>query len=138
MKRAVVVGDGKLHVDAALGALTTAGFEAVAVGSVTEARAQVEGGAVVAIVAVTASPWEGERSLPFVTMPSPLRRAAVLVLVGDGLPTGDGTKSFLLGADLVVGSADLSRLGALVGAALTAKRTLVGALDPTAAGRLGV
>ena len=137
MKRAVVVGDGKLHVESALGALTASGFEAVAVASATEARIQVEAGAQVVVVGATGMPWTGERSAPLATMPPALRRGFLLVLVETGFVTGEGIRAFLLGADLVVATADLGRLGELASGALAAKRQLVAALDPIAAARLG-
>lgn len=137
MKRAVVVGDGKLHVESVLGALTASGFEAVAVASTAEARAQVEAGAQVAVVGASGVPWTGERSAPIATMPSAARRGFLLVLVETGFVTGEGIRAFLLGADLVAATADAGRLGELAAGALVAKRQLVAALDPVAAGRLG-
>lgn len=137
MKRAVVVGDGKLHVESALGALTASGFEAVAVTSTTEARAQVEAGATVVVVGASGMPWTGERAAPLATAPPAVRRAFLLVLVESGFVTGEGIRAFLLGADLVVAAADVGRVGDLVAGALAAKRQLVAALDPAAAARLG-
>lgn len=137
MKRAVIVGDGKLHVESALGALTAAGIEAVAAASTAEARALVEAGSVVVVVGVAGLPWEGERAAPFLTMPAPLRRTCVVVLVGPLFATGDGTRAFLLNADLVVGFQDVGRLGELLCAAMAGKRSLVAALDAGAAARLG-
>jgi hypothetical protein len=133
MKRAVVVGGGHLQVEAVLGALAAAGFEAVASGSLTEARSQVEVGAVAVVLG--ASVAIGEVALG--GMPPAIRRSCVVVLVGPGFTTGDGMRAFLLGVDLVVAAADIARLGELVGAAVAGKRTLVALLDPLAAARLG-
>jgi hypothetical protein len=137
VKRAVVVGDGRLHVEAALGALTSAGFEAVAVASTAEARSLVESGAVAVVVGVGGVAWDQERALPLATLAPAVRRASVVALVGEGMPTGDGLRAFVYGVDLVVSVADLTRLGELLGVAVTGKRALVAPLDPHAAARLG-
>lgn len=136
MKRAVVVSDGRLQVEAVLGALAAAGFEAVASASLGEARSQVESGAVA--VVLSASGEAGDTALAALAgIPAATRRCCVVVLVGPGLTTGDGMRAFLMGVDLVVGAADTPRLGELVGAAVTSKRTLVAPLDPVASAKLG-
>jgi hypothetical protein len=130
MKRAVVVGDGHFHAETALGALAAAGCEAVTVPTITAARASVEAGALVVVVGARDGMLPAEQAAPLLAMPPALRRGCVLVLVGDGVTTADGV-------DLVVAGGDLSRLGELVAAALAAKRSLVGQIDPAAAARLG-
>ncbi len=136
MKRAVVVADGRLQVEAVLGALAAAGFEAVASSSVTEVRSQVEVGAVAVVLGAAA---ETDKAAPAAlgSMPPAIRRSCVVVLLGPGLTTGDGMRAFLLGVDLVVAAADTARLGELVGAAMASKRSLVSPLDPVAAAKLG-
>jgi hypothetical protein len=136
VKRAVVVADGRLQVEAVLGALAAAGFEAVAVASLSEARAQLELGAVAVVVG--SSGEVGEAGLGALAgIPPTARRACVVVFIGPGFTTGDGMRAFLSGADLVVAVADGARLGELVGAALVSKRALVAPLDPLAAAKLG-
>jgi hypothetical protein len=136
VKRAVVVADGRLQMEAVLGALAATGFEAVASGSVAEVRSQVEVGAVAVVLG--ASGEAGEAAPAAIGgMPPAIRRSCVVVLVGPGLTTGDGMRAFLLGVDLVVAAADAARLGELVGAAVASKRSLVAPLDPVAAARLG-
>ncbi|MBZ5589231.1 MAG: hypothetical protein LAO05_11780 [Acidobacteriia bacterium] len=134
MKRAVVVANGPLQVEAALGALAAAGFEAVAVACAAEVRPHVELGAAVAVVSYSGSASD---LAPLAAMPAGLRRSFVAILVGAGLATGDGLRAFLLGADMVVAVGDTVRLGELAGSAVAAKRALVAPLDPTAAARLG-
>lgn len=137
MKRAVVVADGLLHTETALGALAAAGCEAVPVPGTTEARAGAEAGALVVVLGAAEGRLAGERAAPLLTMPPSVRRGCVIALVGDGLATGDGMQAFIHGVDLVVARGDLARLGELVGAAIAAKRSLVGQFDPVAAARLG-
>jgi hypothetical protein len=137
MKRAVVVGDGSVHAETALGALAAAGCEAVTVPSTAAARGSVEGGALVVVVGSPHGTLSGERFAPLLTMPSAMRRGCVIALVGDGLATGDGMQAFVRGVDLVVARGDLARLGELVAAAVAAKRGLVAQIDPAAAARLG-
>ena len=137
MKKAVVVADGRLHAETALGALAAAGCDAVTVPGAAEARALVEAGAVVVVVGSTGEPLGEGPSRPLATLPPTLRRACVIVVVADDVATGDGTAAFLAGADLAVARADLSRLGELVAGAIVAKRSLVGPLDQAAAVRLG-
>ena len=137
MKRAVVVADGGIQIDAVLGALAAAGFEAVATGSVTEVRSHVELGAAAVVLGVSPEGPDGSHAAALLSMPPTLRRSCVVALVGPGLATGDGMRAFLLGVDLVVSAGDIARLGELVGAALASKRTLVAPLDPTAAAKLG-
>lgn len=137
MKRAVVVSDGKLQVEAALGALAASGFEALAVSSVAEVRSHVELGAVAVVMGLAAEGLDAGQAATLVSMPSGLRRSCVVALVGPGLTTWDGTRAFLLGVDVVISLADAARLGELVGAAVASKRTLVAPLDPNAAGKLG-
>lgn len=137
MKRAVVVADGQLRPETALGALTSSGFEAVSVATLAEARFQVETGATVLVAGVNDAPWDDERPTPVHTMLPAVRRSCVVVLVGPGLATGDAAKAFLLNVDLVVSATDAARLGELVGAALALKRHLVAAVDVAAAARLG-
>ena len=132
MKRAVVVADGRLQVEAVLGALAAAGFEAVASGSVAEVRSQVEGGAVAVVLGGSAVADEAALG----GMPPAVRRSCVVALLGPGLTTGDGMRAFLLGVDLVVAPTDTARLGELVGAAVASKRNLVSLLDPVAAAKL--
>ena len=136
MKRAVVVADGRLQVEAVLGALAAAGFEAVASASLVEARSQVESGAVAVVLG--SSGEAGDAALaPLAGLPAAMRRCCVVVLIGPGLTTGDGMRAFLLGVDVVVGVADTARLGELVGAAVASKRMLVAPLDPVASAKLG-
>ena len=137
MKRAVVVADGPLRPETVLGALTAAGFEAVTVASLQEARFQVETGAAVVVAGVNGATWDGDRPTPINTMLPAARRSCVVVLIGPGLATGDAAKAFLLNVDLVVGATDAARLGELVTAALALKRHLVSAVDTAAAARLG-
>ena len=137
MKRAVVVAEGGLQVEAALGALAASGFEAVAVSSVAEVRSHVELGAVAVVMGLSAAGLEAGQNAALLSMPSGLRRSCVVALVGPGLTTWDGTRAFLLGVDLVVSVADAARLGELIGAAVASKRTLVAPLDPNAATKLG-
>lgn len=136
MKRAVVVADGRLQVEAVLGALAAAGFEAVASSSVAEVRPQVEVGAVAVVLGASGETGEAAPAA-IAAMPPAIRRSCVVVLLGPGLTTGDGTRAFLLGVDLVVAAADTARLGELVGAAVASKRSLVAPLDPVAAAKLG-
>jgi hypothetical protein len=137
MKRAVVVGDGRLHVEVVLGVLTSAGFEAVTAGSVGEARTHLDAGAVAAVVGVGGTPWNAERAQPLDSMPASARRGCLVVLVGEGMTTGDGLHALLHGVDLLVDGHDVPKLGELVACGLLAKRTLVAPLDPAAAARLG-
>ena len=137
MRRAVLVADGCLQVEAALGALAAAGFEAVTVSAMTEVLSHVEVGAVVVVMGLVGGSLGPDQAAAMAAMPPGFRRSCVVVLVGPQLATGDGLKAFLLGADLVVAAAHASRLGELAAAAVAAKRTLVGPLDPTAASRLG-
>ena len=137
MKRAVVVAEGGLQVEAALGALAASGFEAVAVSSVAEVRSHVELGAVAVVMGLSAEGLEAGHSAALLSMPSGLRRSCVVALVGPGLTTWDGTRAFLLGVDVVVSVADAARLGELIGAAVATKRSLVAPLDPNAATKLG-
>jgi hypothetical protein len=136
VKRAVVVADGRLQVEAVLGALAAAGFEAVASGSVADVRSQVEVGAVAVVLGASAETGEVAPAA-IGSMPPAIRRSCVVVLLGPGLTTGDGMRAFLLGVDLVVAAADTARLGELVGAAVASKRSLVSPLDPVAAAKLG-
>jgi len=136
VKRAVVVADGRLQVEAVLGALAAAGFEAVASTSLAEARSQVESGAVAVVLG--SSGEEGDPALSGLAgMPAATRRCCVVVVVGPGLTTGNGMRAFLLNVDLVVAVADTARLGELVGAAVASKRMLMAPLDPVASGKLG-
>ncbi len=137
MKRAVVIADGRMQVEAALGALASAGFEAVAVRALAEVRPHLEAGATVVVAGAGAAGLEPGQAAGLGALPTGLRRSCVVVLVGAGLVTGDGFTAFLAGVDLVVGAADAARLGELAGAAVAAKRNLVGALDPAAASHLG-
>ncbi|HVN74910.1 MAG TPA: hypothetical protein VMT19_01235 [Thermoanaerobaculaceae bacterium] len=137
MRRALVLADGHIQVEAVLGALAAAGFEAVAVGSTAEIRPQVELGAAVVVMGTAGTPEADSARTALPGMPAGLRRSCVVVLVGGGPATGDGLRAFLLGADLVVAAGDAARLGELAGAAVAAKRALVAPLDPVAAGRLG-
>ena len=68
MKRVVVVGDGELHVETALGSLAAAGLEGVTAPDVSVARAEVERGALAMVVGVGSSGWEGQRAAPVATM----------------------------------------------------------------------
>ncbi len=137
MKRAVVVGDGRLHVEVVLGVLTSAGFEAVTAASVGEARTHLDAGAVAAVIGVGGTPWNAERAQPLVSMPAPARRGCLVVLVGEGMATGDGLRALVFGVDLLVDGHDVPKLGELVASGLLAKRALVAPLDPVAAARLG-
>ncbi len=137
MKRAVVLAGPALQAEAALGALAAAGFEAVAAAGAAEVRAHVEVGAAVVVFGAGGEGLEAAQAAALAAMPAALRRSCVVVLVGQGLATGDGLRAFSLGVDLVVGTADAARLGELAGAAVAAKRALVAPLDPVAAGRLG-
>ena len=137
MRRAVVISEGGAPVESVLGALGSAGLEAVAVASFGEARAQVETGAVVVIVLATPERWQSEKALPLTALPANLRRGCVIALVGAGLATGDGARAFLLSVDLVVAPGDAARLGDLVASGLQSKRVLVARLDGQAAARLG-
>jgi hypothetical protein len=136
MRRVAVVRDGLPVAEALLGLLTTAGFEAVAVPTATEARAQVDGGAVAVILGFLEGTDLQQRFGPVLAMPSATRRGCVVVLVGPGLATADGVRAFLLSADLVVAPNDTQRLGELLRTALVTKRDLVALLDPAAAARL--
>jgi len=135
VKRVVVVRDGLPVADALLGLLTAAGLEAVAVPSAAEARAQVDGTAV-AVVLSWAEGVDPQRHAAVLSMPAAARRGCVVALLGPGLVSGDGVRAFQLGADLVVAPPDSQRLGDMLCAALTAKRSLVALLDPAAATRL--
>jgi hypothetical protein len=137
VKRAVVVAEGGLQVEAALGALAASGFEAVAVSSVAEVRPHIELGAVAVVMGLSAEGLDAGQSAALLSMPSGLRRSCVVALVGPGLTTWDGTRAFLLGVDVVVSVADAARLGELIGAAVASKRSLVAPLDPNAATKLG-
>lgn len=137
MRRAVVVPGGVIRPDTAQGSLGAAGCEAVVVSNPSEARAQVEAGAVVVVVGAGDGEWTGPMSGPLVAMPPPLRRGCVLVLVGPGLTSGDGRQAFTLGVDLVLANSDVERLGEICSEAVGAKRSLVAVLDPAAAARLG-
>jgi hypothetical protein len=137
VKRVVVVADGELHVETALGSLAAAGLEGVTAADVAAARSLVESGALALVVGVGGNAWEGERARPVVTMHSALRRGCVVALVGDDYASLDGTRAFALGVDLVVKRGDLASLGELVNRALTSKRSLVAPLDCAAASRLG-
>jgi len=137
MRRALVVADGSLQLEAALGALSAAGFEAVGVESAAEIRPQVELGAAVVVLGAVGGGLEPARAAALVALPQGLRRSCVVLLVGGGPATGDGLRAFLLGVDLVVAAGDAARLGELAGAAVMAKRALVTPLDPAAAARLG-
>jgi hypothetical protein len=136
VKRAVVVPDGHLQVEAVLGALASAGFEAVAASSPSEARSHLDAGAVVLVMGSSGD--AGETGLATLAgMPPVGRRACVVALIGPSFTTGDGMRAFLLGADQVVAAADGARLGEIVCAALASKRVLVAPLDPLAAAKLG-
>jgi hypothetical protein len=136
VKRAVVVADGRLQVEAVLGALAAAGFEAVAASSLAEARTQLEIGAVAVVLGSSAE--GGDVGLAALAgIPPAMRRGCVVVLVGPSFTTGDGMRAFLLGVDLVVATPDVARLGDLVGGAVASKRALVAPLDPLAAAKLG-
>ncbi len=140
MKRALVVGGGVFPVESALGALASAGFEAVVAETLAELRSQVEAGTVAAVVGYSGSagnPADAERTAAIAELPPVLRRSLVIALVGPGLATRDGVRAFLLGVELLVASPDLPRLGELLGTALAAKRALVVPLDPAAATRFG-
>ncbi|MFI5143146.1 MAG: hypothetical protein ACHQQS_12225 [Thermoanaerobaculales bacterium] len=137
MKRALVVSGGIFQVESALGALASAGFEAVAAESLAELRAQVEAGTVAAVVGYGGNAGDAEHIAAIAALPSMLRRSLVVALVGHDLATKDGVRAFLLGVELLVATADLPRLGELLGTALAAKRALVVLLDPAMAARLG-
>jgi hypothetical protein len=137
MKRALVVSGGIFQVESALGALGSAGFEAVVAESLTELRTQVEAGTVAAVVGYAGNAGDGEHLAAIAALPSMLRRSVVVALVGPELTTKDGVRAFLLGVELLVATADLPRLGELLGTALAAKRALVVLLDPAMAARLG-
>ncbi len=137
MRRALVVADGNLQVEAALGALAAAGFEAMAAEGPAEIRTQVELGAAVVVLGAAGGGLDPARAAALAALPQSLRRSCVVVLVGGGPATGDGLRALMLGVDLVVAAGDAARLGDLAGAAVAAKRTLVAPLDPAAAGRLG-
>ena len=137
MKRAIVVSDGRLQVDAVLGALAASGFEAVAVDDVSAVRANLEAGAAAVILGHSAHGGDAPQLAALASIPVGLRRSCVVALVGPGLLTGDGTKAFTLGVDLVVAWHDTAHLGELIDTAVAFKRTLVAALDPAAAARLG-
>ncbi|MEW6337329.1 MAG: hypothetical protein AB1625_07990 [Acidobacteriota bacterium] len=137
MKRAVVVGDGRIPVEVVLGVLTSAGFEAVTAGSVAEARAHVDAGAVAVVLGGGGVSWSAERARPLVSMPPSARRGCLLVLVADGLTTGSGMPALMHEVDLVIDGHDVPKLGQLVASGLLAKRALVAPLDPAAAARLG-
>lgn len=135
MRRVAVVRDGLPVAEALLGLLTAAGFEAVAVAGATEARAQVDGGAVAVILGCTEGA-ELQRFQAVLAMPATARRGCIVALLGPGLASGDGVRAFLLSADLVVAPSETQRLGELLSGALAAKRVLVAMLDPAAAARL--
>ncbi len=137
MKRAVVVSDGRLQVDAVLGALAAAGFEAVEVENVNRVRSDLEAGAAAVVLGYAGHSNDPSHLAVLTSLPPGLRRACVVVLVGPGLATGDGTRAFHLGVDLVVAWHDTPRLGELIDSAVAFKRTLVAPLDPAAATRLG-
>lgn len=118
------------------GALAAAGFEAVAVGSIREARAEVEAGAVAVVVCTDIASLGAGEWQALVTVPPALRRGFVLAVLANGVNTGDGWLAFVLQADLVVSPADAPRLGELLRAALLAKRQLVALVDEEAASRL--
>ncbi|MFH1177627.1 MAG: hypothetical protein V1750_09495 [Acidobacteriota bacterium] len=137
MKRAVVLADGRLHLETAMGSLAAAGFETVTAPTVSELRGALEAGAQAAVIGVVAGQWEAEQARAIAAMPAALRRGCLVVLVGEGLSTGDGARAFLLGVDLVVKTNDVARIGELLSRALVAKRCLVNPLDPVAAARMG-
>ncbi len=133
MRRIVVVEAPGIHVDTVLGSLGAAGFEAVRATTTDDARRQVEAGAVGIVVAREA---EGvARTLG--TLPPTVRRGCLLLLIGAREQKPSGLDAFLAGADLVLGSNECARIGEVTAAALAAKRSLVAALDPAAAARLG-
>ena len=137
MKRAVVVSDGRLQVEAVLGALAASGFEAVEVDNINAVRSNLEGGAAAVVLGHSAHVADAPQLAALASLPPGLRRSCVVALVGPGLTTGDGTKAFQLGVDLVVAWHDTSRLGDLIDSAVAFKRNLVASLDPAAATRLG-
>ncbi len=137
MRRAVVLAGPGLQAEAVLGALAAAGFDAVPATGAAEVRAHVEVGAAVVVLGSGGQGLDAAQAAALASMPAVLRRSCVVVLVGQGFTTGDGFRAFALGVDLVVGTADATRLGDLAGAAVAAKRALVAPLDPPAAGRLG-
>lgn len=132
--RAVVIGGGSLHVEAALGALSAGGIEAMAAATVAEARPLMEAGAVVLVVGEGALE---ECGAAMCAWPQGLRRGSVVLLVERQGGNAHPNRSFLLGVDAVVSPSEVARLGELAGSAATAKRQLVVALDPGAAGRFG-
>jgi hypothetical protein len=137
MRRAVVLRLGGVPVDATLGALAAAGFEAVAINRPGELRAQVEAGAAAVVLADAEAERIVEQFAVLATMPPALRRGCVVLAVAPGFVTGDGLRAFTLGADMVVSPQDLPQLGELVSAAAACKRMLVAPLDAAAAARLG-
>jgi len=137
LKRVVVVSDGPVHLETAQGALAAAGWEAVTVAVVSEARAQLESGALAVVVAVPGLEGAGERLGPVLASPATVRRGYVVAAVGPGLRSSDGRQAFALGVDLTVGPGDVARLGELISVAVATKRALVAPLDPLAAARLG-
>ncbi len=137
MRRALVVADSNLRPEAVLGALSAAGFEAVAVESPVEIRSQVELGAAVVVLGAAGGGLDQAQAAALAALPHGLRRSCVVMLIGGGPATGDGLRAFLLGVDLVVAAGDAARLGEFAGAAVAAKRALVTPLDPAAATRLG-
>ena len=132
----VVPGAG-VHPDSVSGSLAAAGFEALVVRSVPEARSQVEAGALVMVIGTGGSEWAGPVSVPVLSMPPSLRRSCLVVLAGAGFATGDAWRALTLGVDAVVAASDLERLGEICAGALSAKRALVAPLDAAAAARLG-
>lgn len=138
MKRVVVMAETGAPLEAALGALSAAGFEAQSAAGADAARSLVEAGAIaVVLIASAASTVDAAAAQAFATLPPGPRRGLVIALIGANLTTGDGVRAFLLNADLVVATADLTRLGDLLAGALAVKRGLVAGLDPAAAARLG-
>lgn len=138
MKRILLLSDPRVRLDAAAGALAAAGLEAVSVGTVGEARVQVEGGALGLVIGVGDGGWVGEPSAALAGWPTLVRRKCVVALVGPGLLSGDGVRAFLLGVDLLVSIAEVGRLGEIMAGALQAKGALLAPLDPVAAARFGV
>ncbi len=137
MKRAIVVADGKLPVEAVLEALAASGYETVEVPDVSRARECLASGATAVVLGCVDRGGERGQAGALASLPPALRRACALVLVGPGLVTGAGTKAFILGVDLVVALRDTPRLGELVDSAAAFKRTLVASLDPAVATRVG-
>lgn len=138
MKRVLLLSDPKVRLDSAAGALAAAGLEAVGLGTVAEARGQVEGGALGLVIGVAEGGWGGELAAALAGWPSTVRRKCVVALVGPGLVSGDGVRAFLLGVDLLVAITDVGRLGEIMSAALQAKGALLAPLDPASAARFGV